>query len=206
MSLYLSVPVCICQYLALFVCLRLCVSVRLCRVVSDTDSHTQSLTDSLILIHICLYLTLPKYSTLLCLHPVYQVGPVAIVVDASEWHSYAGGIFNGCNQENPDLNHGVVLVGYGEETTGEQEEEEEEGDGDAKRESERERECVCVLYYAGILLHYSLSALLCTEHICAVLLRCRVSAVQARSTGWCATPGAPRTERRATFAWPDLTR
>lgn len=44
-----------------------------------------------------------------------QAGPVAIVVDASEWHSYAGGIFNGCNQENPDLNHGVVLVGYGEE-------------------------------------------------------------------------------------------
>lgn len=47
--------------------------------------------------------------------PLLQVGPVAIVVDASEWHSYAGGIFNGCNQENPDLNHGVVLVGYGEE-------------------------------------------------------------------------------------------
>ena len=44
-----------------------------------------------------------------------QAGPVAIVVDASEWHSYAGGIFDGCNQEHPDLNHGVVLVGYGEE-------------------------------------------------------------------------------------------
>lgn len=49
------------------------------------------------------------------MNAVAQVGPVAIVVDASEWHSYAGGIFNGCNQENPDLNHGVVLVGYGEE-------------------------------------------------------------------------------------------
>eukprot|EP00603_Paraphysomonas_imperforata_P006080 CAMPEP_0114427704 /NCGR_PEP_ID=MMETSP0103-20121206/8505_1 /TAXON_ID=37642 ORGANISM="Paraphysomonas imperforata, Strain PA2" /NCGR_SAMPLE_ID=MMETSP0103 /ASSEMBLY_ACC=CAM_ASM_000201 /LENGTH=374 /DNA_ID=CAMNT_0001596813 /DNA_START=41 /DNA_END=1165 /DNA_ORIENTATION=+ len=49
------------------------------------------------------------------MNAVAQAGPVAIVVDASEWHSYAGGIFNGCNQENPDLNHGVVLVGYGEE-------------------------------------------------------------------------------------------
>lgn len=53
------------------------------------------------------------------MNAVAQVGPVAIVVDASEWHNYAGGIFNGCNQENPDLNHGVVLVGYGEESTGE---------------------------------------------------------------------------------------
>jgi cathepsin L len=53
------------------------------------------------------------------MNAIAQVGPVAIVVDASEWHNYAGGIFNGCNQENPDLNHGVVLVGYGEEASGE---------------------------------------------------------------------------------------
>jgi hypothetical protein len=53
-----------------------------------------------------------------CMYVCMQAGPVAIVVDASEWHSYAGGIFDGCDQQSPDLNHGVVLVGYGEESTG----------------------------------------------------------------------------------------
>jgi cathepsin L len=49
------------------------------------------------------------------MNAVAKVGPIAIAVDASNWHSYESGIFNGCNQENPDINHGVVLVGYGEE-------------------------------------------------------------------------------------------
>uniref|UniRef100_A0A061R1U8 Papain family cysteine protease containing protein n=1 Tax=Tetraselmis sp. GSL018 TaxID=582737 RepID=A0A061R1U8_9CHLO len=40
-------------------------------------------------------------------------GPVAISVDATEWHFYEEGVFDGCNQVNPDLNHAVVLVGYG---------------------------------------------------------------------------------------------
>jgi cathepsin L len=44
---------------------------------------------------------------------VATVGPIAVSVDASSWHSYSSGIFNGCNQTNPDINHAVVLVGYG---------------------------------------------------------------------------------------------
>eukprot|EP00759_Apiculatamorpha_spiralis_P030781 PhF_6_TR32383/c0_g1_i1/m.48028/K01365/CTSL; cathepsin L len=44
-----------------------------------------------------------------------QDGPVAITVDASVWHSYESGIFDGCNQTSPVLNHNVQLVGYGEE-------------------------------------------------------------------------------------------
>ena len=35
--------------------------------------------------------------------------------DASNWGAYKGGIFNGCNQAKPDIDHAVVLVGYGEE-------------------------------------------------------------------------------------------
>jgi len=52
-----------------------------------------------------------NYSDLL--NAIAQVGPIAVSVDASTWHAYAGGIFDGCNQETPDINHAVVLVGYG---------------------------------------------------------------------------------------------
>jgi len=46
---------------------------------------------------------------------VATVAPVAVTVDASVWHLYESGIFDGCNQETPDLDHGVLLVGYGTE-------------------------------------------------------------------------------------------
>jgi cathepsin L len=36
-------------------------------------------------------------------------------VDARAWRFYATGVFNGCNQTNPDLDHAVQLVGYGTE-------------------------------------------------------------------------------------------
>ena len=49
------------------------------------------------------------------LNAVATVGPIAISVDASNWHAYDSGIFDGCNQSNPDIDHVVVLVGYGEE-------------------------------------------------------------------------------------------
>jgi len=51
------------------------------------------------------------------MYAVTTVGPIAVSVDASEWHSYSSGIFNGCNQSNPDINHAVVLVGYGTDYT-----------------------------------------------------------------------------------------
>jgi cathepsin L len=54
------------------------------------------------------------------MNAVAQVGPISIGVDASEWHNYQSGVFNGCNQENPDVNHAVVLMGYGvDEESGE---------------------------------------------------------------------------------------
>jgi len=46
------------------------------------------------------------------------VGPLAIAVDANEWGSYESGVFNGCNLVNPDIDHGVQLVGYGTDATG----------------------------------------------------------------------------------------
>ncbi len=47
------------------------------------------------------------------MNAISEVGPVAISVDASSWGAYESGIYNGCNQENPDIDHAVVLVGYG---------------------------------------------------------------------------------------------
>eukprot|EP01118_Nematostelium_gracile_P006926 TRINITY_DN2243_c0_g1_i1.p1 TRINITY_DN2243_c0_g1~~TRINITY_DN2243_c0_g1_i1.p1 ORF type:complete len:389 (+),score=99.29 TRINITY_DN2243_c0_g1_i1:49-1167(+) len=47
------------------------------------------------------------------MNAVANIGPLAISVDASAWSAYESGVFNGCNQTNPDLDHAVQLVGYG---------------------------------------------------------------------------------------------
>lgn len=53
------------------------------------------------------------------MYSVATFGPIAVSVDASSWHSYSSGIFNGCDQSNPDINHAVVLLGFGtDESTG----------------------------------------------------------------------------------------
>lgn len=49
------------------------------------------------------------------MNAIAQVGPIAVSVDASNWHAYDKGIFDGCDQKTPDINHAVTLVGYGEE-------------------------------------------------------------------------------------------
>jgi len=60
------------------------------------------------------FVVLPENEYLPLLTAV-AAGPVAISVDASSWRFYASGVFNGCNQTNPDLDHAVQLVGYGTE-------------------------------------------------------------------------------------------
>lgn len=59
------------------------------------------------------YVVLPfnKYKPLLA--AVATKGPIAISVDAGAWSHYESGVFDGCNQTNPDINHAVQLVGYG---------------------------------------------------------------------------------------------
>jgi len=42
-------------------------------------------------------------------------GPVTTSVDANSWHAYEEGIFAGCNTTKVEINHQVLLVGYGEE-------------------------------------------------------------------------------------------
>mmetsp|Transcript_61481 Transcript_61481/g.139182 ORF Transcript_61481/g.139182 Transcript_61481/m.139182 type:complete len:209 (-) Transcript_61481:32-658(-) len=59
----------------------------------------------------------PHNSHAALLAAVATKGPVAVSVDASQWSAYHGGVFDGCNQETPDLDHAVVLVGYGTDGT-----------------------------------------------------------------------------------------
>jgi len=61
------------------------------------------------------YVQLPANNYTALMNAVATVGPIAVSVDASVFHSYSSGIFDGCNQVNPDINHAVTLVGYGEE-------------------------------------------------------------------------------------------
>jgi len=42
-------------------------------------------------------------------------GPVAVSVDANDWPMYSEGVFDSCNHSAPDINHVVLLVGYGQE-------------------------------------------------------------------------------------------
>lgn len=62
------------------------------------------------------YTKIPTNSYSGLMDAVANQGPVAITVDASQWSSYSGGIFSGCDDEEySELDHGVLLVGYGSE-------------------------------------------------------------------------------------------
>ncbi len=49
-----------------------------------------------------------------------NIGPLAILVASDGWEFYESGIFDGCPKTsgNIDLDHVVVLVGYGEDSKG----------------------------------------------------------------------------------------
>jgi len=51
------------------------------------------------------------------LQAVATQGPLVINVDASSWFGYSSGVFDGCNQQNPDIDHVVQLVGYGTDSS-----------------------------------------------------------------------------------------
>jgi cathepsin L len=65
------------------------------------------------------YVQLPGNNYTALMNALHTVGPVAINVDANDgWVAYESGLFNGCDQSSPDVNHVVVAVGYGEEKNG----------------------------------------------------------------------------------------
>jgi len=59
------------------------------------------------------FTTLPANQYQPVLNHIGTTGPLAINVDASSWFAYETGVYNGCNQTDPDIDHVVQLVGYG---------------------------------------------------------------------------------------------
>jgi cathepsin L len=64
------------------------------------------------------FVQLPENNYTALLNAANTVGPIAVSVDASKWSAYESGVFNGCNQASPDIDHAVILMGYGEEING----------------------------------------------------------------------------------------
>eukprot|EP00931_Biecheleriopsis_adriatica_P024145 TRINITY_DN15118_c0_g1_i1.p1 TRINITY_DN15118_c0_g1~~TRINITY_DN15118_c0_g1_i1.p1 ORF type:complete len:455 (+),score=82.65 TRINITY_DN15118_c0_g1_i1:120-1367(+) len=62
------------------------------------------------------YHALQSNDELALLTALAHTGPVVVGVDASEhWDFYKGGIFDSCNKHVHDVDHDVLLIGYGEE-------------------------------------------------------------------------------------------
>jgi cathepsin L len=59
------------------------------------------------------FVKLPENNYTALMSAIATTGPMSISVDASSWHAYEEGVYDGCNQVNPDIDHAVVLVGYG---------------------------------------------------------------------------------------------
>jgi cathepsin L len=59
------------------------------------------------------YNLLPRNDYDELMNAIANIGPMAINIDASAWHSYESGVFSGCAQDDVDINHVVQLVGYG---------------------------------------------------------------------------------------------
>ena len=60
------------------------------------------------------YTSIARNDDLGTAHALAHHGPLAIVVDASQWSDYESGIYSGCDySKNISIDHGVQLVGYG---------------------------------------------------------------------------------------------
>lgn len=57
---------------------------------------------------------LPENEYLPIMRAVAETGPVAVSVGASDWHSYGGGVFDGCHKDSV-IDHAVTLVAYGKD-------------------------------------------------------------------------------------------
>jgi cathepsin L len=67
-------------------------------------------------VNLTAYYSLPTNSEAALAEALVLRGPIAVSVDATNWHLYEAGIYDGCNYaDNITINHAVQLVGYGTE-------------------------------------------------------------------------------------------
>jgi len=59
------------------------------------------------------YVKLPANEYQPVMDALANIGPLAINIDASAWRYYETGVFSGCNTTDSDIDHVVLLVGYG---------------------------------------------------------------------------------------------
>jgi len=62
------------------------------------------------------FVNLPSNQYAPVISALATTGPMSISVDAGAWSDYETGVFDGCNQTHPDIDHAVQLVGYGNDT------------------------------------------------------------------------------------------
>lgn len=60
------------------------------------------------------FVKLPANDNGALLEAVADHGPVAITV-AADWGNYESGVYDGCSKNSTDIDHGVQVVGYGED-------------------------------------------------------------------------------------------
>lgn len=88
--------------------------------VSFTGETNGTCSDPTIQAGIGGYVKLPENNASAVMAALAHIGPLAINVDASSWSSYEGGVFSDCGYDDMDIDHVVVLVGYGtDEDSGE---------------------------------------------------------------------------------------
>jgi len=81
-----------------------------------TQCRNQSITPAA---GIAGYVKLKENNASAVMAALATVGPLAINVDASTWKDYESGVYDGCSYDEMDIDHVVVLVGYGtDEETG----------------------------------------------------------------------------------------
>jgi cathepsin L len=59
------------------------------------------------------FVQLPSNKAEPVLQALAEHGPLAVNVDASAWFAYESGVFTGCAKATEDIDHAVVVVGYG---------------------------------------------------------------------------------------------
>jgi len=64
------------------------------------------------------YVKLPENNYTALMTAIADIGPISISVDATGWGAYESGVYTHWDQENPVINHAVVLVGYGVDNDG----------------------------------------------------------------------------------------